>query len=185
MWILALTFLKNNWKLVLIGLSILSLLSYIAFIKWEVRHYRSLYQNAMLELAQAESREAKLNEINIGITEKYKSTLKTVNAEIDKNNKLLTERIKLDKELKSLRLSLNAIKLFNESKRDPSTATSETIQRNDGETDSSTTTQSVPLSTVFQVVAENDSNHWKCIKQVEQWQRFWQDYESAVKQVSQ
>lgn len=178
-------FVKDNWKLVLVGLAIASLLGYIQFLRLEANHYEKKYNEVKLEYAAfktaAAKKEADLVALNAAITEKYNVSLKQYNKAVDENKKLLQERIKNDKELAALRVSYNAIRLFNESKRDPgSEATPQAEQGNDGEAD---TAQTYSLSQVWSAVAENDANHWKCYHQVIEWQEFWMDYVAAVDSV--
>ena len=189
MWMLALQFLKSNWKAVLIGLAIASLVGYIALLRWQVQHYKGNYEEAKAELAAAAHREEELNAANAGLTEKYKEALKDVNATVDQMMEAISERIKKDEELKSTRISLNAARLFNESKRDPSAKAATAKQGDAGKAnppDASAYTGTItfPLTEVFVVVAQNDANHWKCVKQVGMWQSFWGDYEQAVIQNS-
>ena len=189
MFILALAWLKANWKIALVGLAVISLVGYIAFLKLEIRHYKKNYEAAKAELAAAAHREEELNAANAGITTKYKDTLRDLNASLSKNIEIIVERIKKDEELQSTRISLNAARLFNQSKRDPSTATTQAKQGDVGKTSPTTPPSytgriTLPLAEVFVVVAQNDANHWKCVKQVGLWQNFWGDYEQAVLQNS-
>jgi len=180
---------KSNWKIVLIGLAIVSLVGYIGFLKWEVRHYKTAFQDAKAELAAAAHREEQLEAANAGITRKYEESLKDQNALVDMAMNAIGERIKKDEELARIKLSPNAARLFNQSKRDPSAKTAEAKQGDVGKAstpDAGTysTGQNIPLTDIFIVVAQNDANHWKCVKQVEMWQNFWGDYEQAVLQAS-
>jgi hypothetical protein len=184
---------RGNWQLVAVGLAILSLVGYITFLKLEVNHYRSNYQEALLELNSAKARESKLEEMNQGITKKYENSLAEANKLVEEKTKLIEEAIRNDKELAATRISLNAVRLFNKSKRDPSTTTPDPKQGDVSETNPTETPsdaaavripQTVSLTDLFIVSAENDSNHWKCVKQVEDWQDFWVDYSQAVARVS-
>lgn len=185
-----LAFLKNNWKIIAIGLAVASLVGYITFLRWEVKHYRVKYENAQAELAAAKTREDELSAANAGITRKYEESLKDVNAVVDKMMEYVSENIKKDEELASIKLSLNAARLFNQSKRDPSTKSTTTKQGDARETNTPQTSAysgnvKIPLTDFFIVVAENDANHWKCVKQVELWQSFWGDYANAVQRAYQ
>jgi hypothetical protein len=189
MWILALTWLKANWKIALIGLAVVSLLGYIGLLRWQVSHYKTAFQDAKAELAAAAHREEQLEAANAGITRKYQESLKDLNAQVDKTMEVIGERIAKDEELASIKLSLNAARLFNQSKRDPSAKAPQAKQGDAGKAstpDASAYSRglSVPLTAIFTVVARNDANHWKCVKQVDMWQNFWGDYEQAVQQAA-
>lgn len=187
MWILVLKFLKDNWKIVAVVGSILLLLFYISYLKWEANRYKVKYENAVAELAAAANREKQLEAANAGLTRLYKERSEDLTAAIERNAELGLERIRQDEELASVRISLNAARLFNQSKRDPSTPIAKAKQGDAGQADppqapAYSTGISFPLRDVFILVAENDKNHWKCVKQVELWQSFWGDYEQAVNQ---
>lgn len=187
MWILVLKFLKDNWKIVAVVGSVLLLLFYISYLKWEANRYKVKYENAVAELAAAANREKQLEAANAGLTRLYKERSEDLTAAIERNAELGLERIRQDEELASVRISLNAARLFNQSKRDPSTPIAKAKQGDDGKANppqapAYSTGISFPLRDVFILVAENDKNHWKCVKQVELWQSFWGDYEQAVNQ---
>ena len=176
MFLLVLQVIKNNWKMIAVGLAIVAFIGYIAFLKVEINHYKAKWQSAEAEIVAAKGREDRLAAANEGITAKYNQTLALYFTKAKAMNTLLQEKIKNDKELDSLRISAHAVELFNESKRNPSIPTPQTIEGNDGKA----STPSTSLAVVFAKVAENDSNHWKCVAQVELWQSFWGDYEQAV-----
>lgn len=187
MWLLVLKFLKDNWKIVAVAGAVLLLVSYIAFLRWDVKRYKIKYENAVAELAAASSREKQLEAANAGLTRLYQERSADLNAVIERNAELGIEGIRKDEELANIRISLNAARLFNQSKRDPSTPIAKAKQGDVGKADSPqapaySTGISFPLREVFILVAENDKNHWKCVKQVELWQGFWSDYEQAVNQ---
>jgi len=187
-----LLFLKTYWKAVIIGVLVMSLFIYIGVLKAEISHYKTKWQVAEAEIVAAKGREDRLAAANAGLTEKYKGILTQLFDEVNKSSKILQEKIKNDKELNSLRISIRALRLFNESKRNPSGTPTKAIQGDVGSASGSEASTNpddpslngngitVPLSTVFAQVAENDANHWKCVEQVGQWQNFWSDYEQAV-----
>lgn len=182
---------RDNWKIIVAGLAIAGLAGYIWFLKAEVKHYRAAAANARAELAAAVAREEKLQLASEGITAKYKDALVETKKLVEENAKLLEEAIQHDKELNTLRVSYAAVGLFNASKRAPGTAAPKAVKGDDGKAGSAdpagTTNgikRSVPLSEIFALVARNDANHWKCVKQVENWQSFWTDYETAYKQAT-
>jgi len=178
-------FLKNNFQYIILGLMVLFIGGYITYINVDRNSLKKKVTELQLVINQAKAREAALELGNTAITEKYKTALAGLDMQQDKINSLLQEKIKNDKELKSLRVSLNAIRLFNESKRDPVVQVTEAVEGNVGETNTAQEDSgsnggsgiTIPLTVVWATVAENDKNHWKCIKQVEAWQSFWKDYE--------
>ena len=173
---LVLTFLKNNWKLLVVGLAIATLLGYIGFLKTSKDYYKNKAQELQLIINQAGEREEQLKLGNAAITAEYEKVLLRMNQQTEKVAALTKEKIKNDKELNSLRVSLNAVRLFNESKRDPTAPPSDTKQGDEGSAQG--TAAGISLAVIWTQVAENDANHWKCVKQVVTWQKFWEDYEA-------
>ena len=174
---LLVTFLKNNWKIIAIGLAIASLMGYIGFLQVSRDHYKEKAETLQLVINQAKAREEDLRMGNAAITQKYLSVLDESNKKTDKILAMTKEKIKNDKELNSIRVSLNAIRLFNESKSDPTSPIAGSEQGDDGSAEGATTFKGVSLSSVFDQVATNDAAHWKCVSQVKTWQKFWKDYE--------
>lgn len=173
-----LLFLKNNWKVVVVTLAVATLLGYIGFLQTSRDYYKNKAQDLQLVINQANTREEQLKLGNASITEAYKEVLRLSNNKTEQILVLTKEKIKNDKELNSMRVSLNAIRLFNESKRDPTAPSSESKQGDAGSTQGTTTNQDVSLAVVWTQVADNDASHWKCVKQVMAWQSFWKDYEA-------
>lgn len=174
---LAWMFLKANWKWILIGLAILSLFGYIGYLKHEAGHYKKLYGEAKLEIAEIKSREEAQKAAAAAITKKYEDLRVAYSMALEQRNTELQKRIANDKELASVKLSLAAARLFNESKQ--SGDSTPTVEVHDGATPTAEE-GSVTLTSIFQVVAENDKNHLRCIQQVTDWQNFWRDYEASV-----
>lgn len=146
--------LRKNWKLVLVGVAVASLVGYTTALKIQVSHYKTKYQDAQAELAAAKTREDQLTAANEGITRKYEESLKDVNAVVDKMMQYVSENIKKDEELASIKLSLNAARLFNQSKRDPSAKPTPTKQGDARETNSPQTPAysgnvKIPLTAFF------------------------------------
>lgn len=183
------TFLKNNWKWIAIGIAFLSLIGYIKTIQIERDHYHQRYISAEAQIAKLvdsqKIAEQTLRDESAQVTAKYKDTLKTANTLVTENARLNSENIKNAKELANVKLSLDAIRLFNASKQ--STAeeanSSKAVSGNDDSTAAvakALEEKSQSLADLLQVVNTNDANHLKCIKQVEEWQKFWPDVEATV-----
>lgn len=172
-------FVKSNWKLIVIGLAIAALMGYIGFLKLEVSHYKTKYEDAQLVIAEIHSKEEAQKAAAAAITRKYENSQAAYKLALAELGKKTQEKIANDTELANTRVSLNALRLFNESKQGGDTAPA--VQGHAGET--SGTSQgpgTTSLTTIFAVSAKNDENHLRCVKQVEEWQNFWRDYESSV-----
>jgi FtsZ-binding cell division protein ZapB len=180
-------FVRNNWQLIAVGLAVLALVTYIGVLRWQVDHYKEKFQEVSAELASAQKREDVLKAEAEGITKKYAASLVETKKEIEKNAKYIEDLVQKDVELNTLRISYSAVGLFNLSKRNPSSPTPKAVKGDDGKTGTADASgsanglgKSVTLASVFKIIALNDGNHWKCVKQVEDWQGFWRDYEGAV-----
>lgn len=188
-----LLFLKNNWKWIAVGVFILSLASYIEVIRVERDHYKSKSESVQLKLdtlvKTSNDKEAQLNADVNAITAKYKSTLADANTLVTATAKLNGENIAKDKELASVKLSLNAVRLFNASKQS-STEGNQPAKAESGNDGSTTSVakaleeKSQSLADLLQVVNVNDANHLKCIAAVNEWQRFWADFAASVESVN-
>ena len=170
--------LLNNWKLIAVGLAIAAFAGYIGLLKHKVNSLTEDLAASELVIAKYKDNEEKLVRQAAEITKQHEAVLKDFNAEVTKNAKLTQDKIKLNKELNSVLVTLNAVKLFNESKSN--TSPPDAVKGDDAETSG---TPVVPLASLFSIVAENDANHLKCVKQVEEWQVFWTDFASSVREV--
>lgn len=191
-----LLFLKANWKWIAVLVAVLGLVGYIKVIQLERDHYHQQYVNAEAQITRlvdsSKIAEAQSAQDAAELTDKYKSTLATANTLVTENARLNAQNIAKDKELAAVKLSLNAVRMFNASKQ--STAeegqSTTTVSGNDGST--AATAKALEeksqqaadtartLADLLQVVNINDANHLKCIKTVEEWQSFWKDYSTRV-----
>lgn len=176
---LALMFLRANWKWIVVGLAIAGLFGYIGYLKHEATHYKDLYGKAQLQIAEIASREEAQKAASAAITKKYNDLRTAYAMALEQHNTELQKRIANDKELASVKLSLAAARLFNESKQSGDSTAA--VEVHDGAT-ATAENGSVTLTSIFSVVAENDKNHLRCIQQVSDWQNFWRDYEASVAQ---
>lgn len=175
---LILAFLGRNWIWVAVGLVFALMMGYIGILKLEVSHYKGEVAELTQVIEIYEAKEAALQKENKRITDAHAETLKRYKEEIQKSLKTTLEKIALNEELKRTRIALDAVRLFNESKRDPdSKDTTPAIEGNDGGTEG---TGTISLADIFAQVAKNDAAHWSCVKQVKEWQHFWQEYVGAV-----
>ncbi len=175
---LILTFLGRNWIWVAVGIVFALMMGYIGILKIEISLQEDTIAEQALVINIYKAKEVALEKENKRITEAHAETLKRYKEEILKNLKSTVEKIKLNEELNRTRVTLAAVRLFNESKRDPNIKdTTPTIEGDDGGTEGPGT---VSLADIFEQVAVNDSNHLRCVAQVKEWQHFWQEYVSAV-----
>ncbi|MHB8602266.1 MAG: hypothetical protein ACYC9R_06485 [Nitrosotalea sp.] len=188
-----LLFLKANWKPIAILIVILALGAYIETLKLEKNHYEKKADQAIATLNQykveSKNREDAYAASAHSITAKYAALDTKMTAVEAQNSKLLSERIAQNAELHSVKLSLAAVRLFNESKQTTTTSpapttvsghaadttTTDTSGAQDGTRDSGLT-----LTDLFQVSKVNDENHRQCLRVVQKWQNFWKDYQTAV-----
>ncbi len=177
---LLLAFLGRNWIWVAVGIVFALMMGYIGFLKLEVSHYKSEVAELTQVINIYEAKELALQKENKRITDAHAETLKRYKEEIQKNLKTIVEKIKLNEELNRTRISLAAIRLFNESKRDPQVEDSTTTKQGDDAGTGTPETATIPLEGLFEVVAINDTNHLKCIAQVKEWQHFWIEYSTAI-----
>jgi hypothetical protein len=146
----------------------------------EINHYKSEAMTVKTEFAayrsNAEAMQAALKSSNEAITLKYKQSLIGQWQARDVAEKATTERIKADEELRSVKLSAHAVSVFNSTTTpvNQGASTPPAIPADVGGTDAT-------LADLLAQSAENNSNHWKCIDTVHEWQHFWTDYTTAVK----
>lgn len=180
---LLMTFLKANWKPLVILVAILSLGGYIQFLRVDVEHYKTKYQNTQLALdtlvKNSKDKEDKLAADAKAATAKYQNTLRDANLLIVANAKLNAENIQNAKELRNVKLSLATVQLFNASKQSTTEANQPPTAKQ-GDAPTTSTTENVTLQDLLLIGNENDANHLKCIKQVEDWQKLWKDTEAIV-----
>lgn len=181
---LILAFLKTNWKpLIILGM-ILALGGYIQFLRVDLHHYQKKYNETQLALdtlvKTSKEKQDALAADSAAITAKYRGTLKSANDLIVVNAKLNEENIKNATELRNVKLSLNAIRLFNASKQS-TTEENSTPPAVSGNAPTPGTAKEAPnLKDLLLVVNDNDKEHLKCIKQVEEWQKLWGDVNATV-----
>ena len=180
--------LKKYWLPILLGIIVLIAFGRYEAVRIERDHYIKKVASLDLELKQIkEDEEIKKQEqekLAADLTAKYQNTLATANTLVTENARLNSENIKNAKELRDVKLSLDAIRLFNDSKQDTAQVSAPTIKDNAGNTTaSSKATPEVSLQDLLQVVNTNDANHLKCIQQVEEWQHFWTDYVAQQEKV--
>jgi hypothetical protein len=169
-------------------------LTYIKVLRVEVEHYKKAVVTAKAEtkrvtlqfqkvVDEAEAREVQLAADNAALTERVINEQHEAQRWFDERNKELKGRIQANEELRKLKLSLDLIRLFNASKQPPGEYNQESAATVSGHDGQATATQEVTGTELFTVIAENDSNHLKCIAVVEKWQEFWKGYVANVEKV--
>ena len=129
-----LSFLKNNWQWVLLGVAILSLFAYVGALKFEVNHYKSQAADYHLKLDTIAEKENKLDQEAIAITRKYETIGNAQYQQQKKDAKANEQRIRNDKASSDIRIPVSAIELFNNSNNAANQTTAATKSVNDGET---------------------------------------------------
>jgi hypothetical protein len=204
-----LLFLKANWKPIAILLFIGLLFARYETVVLERNHYQKQLtadkvvlndykdelSKAQTEIAannqKAEADKKQAADVATELTQKYNGALTKLNQQVDQNEALNAKNIALSKELYGVKLSLNAVRLFNASKQaasdsagvqQPGTQASPTVSGHGSDT-GTTGISSSTLGDMLQVVNRNDSNHKKCIAQVKKWQDFWNDFSTKYNSI--
>jgi hypothetical protein len=192
-----LNFLKANWLPVLIGLVAVGLFTRYEVVVTERDHYKSEVQVAQTQVKQLKQEITDNNKIYEeeskaakaaadALTAKYRTVSIERDKAIEVNTTLTEKQIAQDKELHRVKLSLNAIRLFNATKSVPQAgvSTPTTEPGHDSTAAPAGTSPTVTLADALTVVAHNDEKYLKCVTTVEKWQHFWADftaiYESQV-----
>lgn len=178
-----LPFVQQHLTAILIAIAVLVAVGYVGTIKIQKAYYKHQVVQFEQQAKENDMKNQQLEKAAADITEKYKDSLKTNKALIDKNRKLATEKIQNDKELRDMRLSANAVRLFNDTKPSANGQNpTATVGTNDGSTGANKT---FTVADAFAVSAENDINHQVCIDTVLKWQNFWKDYSTRLKAITQ
>lgn len=184
------TFFLKNWKLVVGGVILAALLSWIGVVTLERNHYKAEYADTKLALdtlvKDSKARQNNLQADADAITKKYNSAHDAANTLAIEASRLTQEKIKSDKELAATRLSLNAVRMFNASK--PTAPAADTapaaVSVDVGKASPAATpapeVSQFSLADLLAQSAKNDEEHLRCIKQVTDWQHFWSDFTAAV-----
>lgn len=200
-WGIALTFLKDNWIPLLMGIVLLGCVTRYEVVVLERNHYKAQVSELQKQISTqkttiadlrktiidtdkiAQLQRENVNKAAAEITAKYKDALSKNESLLAKNRDLNDRRIRDDKELAAVRLSLRTVELFNASKESPSTSSGVSAPTT-VPGDAKVTTPSgkvVTLADMMVVVNHNDTNHLSCIDQVKAWQNFWHDVEMKYK----
>ena len=181
--------LKAFWPYILGAALVIGFGLYIGTLKLEISHYKSQLAQTKAEYEayklEAEHQAKALEQNNAAINLKHKEVLNYAFSELDKINKDIKERIRGDKTARGISLPSSIVGLFNESAGQGNTTT-KTDPGNAGKAGSTkdtgplVTEDSYNLGDLLFTADENNKNHWKCIKQVEEWQSFWHDFEVGV-----
>lgn len=186
---LLLAFLKTNWLPILLAVVALGLVTRYEVVVKERDHYKDevkvtqaevktlkqeIADNNKLAADKAKAAEAAAAEL----TAKYKEASHQRDQAIEVNTKLTEKQIAQDKELHRIKLSYNAIRLFNATKNMPTTSAQAPAAEpgHDSQATTAGKTTSVTLADALIVVAHNDAKYKKCVETVEEWQNFWTDF---------
>lgn len=171
-------------KYALIAAAIAAVAIWIGILKAEVHHYQGEAeknkQEYLVYKANAEAMQSVLKESNAAITLKYKQSLIDQYKALDAKNKAIKERIAADEASKHIVLPTSSVELFNSSTTNESTSQDTTTAKPSDVSGASTSEESYTLNELLIVSNDNNTNHTACIKQVHEWQHFWQDYTAGV-----
>jgi hypothetical protein len=167
-----------------VGIFILVLITALGVERIQIKHLKAKLVEVKLELQNYQNTMAlKLRELessNKVIEAKHKDVLKEQNELIAANDMLVQKEIQSDKELRTLRLTLGNVRVFNNSARGPGgKETTPTVKGNASQADPTKDSGFTGVD-LFTVIAENNKNHLACVAQVLEWQSFWQDYSESV-----
>ncbi len=173
----------SSIKWIAIGLAVLAVVAYVGFLRLEVTHYRTDRDKIQAEYNvykdEVVATHAALQTAFDALTLKYKETLVASNrAESDKLV-AITQRIRSDKELASIKLSANAIRLFNDGKAASNTGSKGTAAPKPGDASAGDKT----LADLMVVVKINEKNQNTCVDALTAWQSWWGDFSLAVQKV--
>lgn len=187
---------KDHIVGIIISIAVLAALAYIGILRAEVSHYKAKDAEYTLQMNAINAQNAALQKSSEEITKKYNGSLDDKEQMILKSSALIAKGIKDDKELNSLRLSNNAVRVFNASKQQASngeaatpavkgdaSGTSAVVASTSvsaGTSQVTSGTSFVTLADLLTVSNENDSNHLACIATVHEWQNFWADYVKSI-----
>lgn len=181
MWPALLLFGKDHFVAIIVTIAALCLMGYIGALKISNTHLRKKVGELELEIATLHQKEQTLADANQALSDKYAALEGKYSGEISKNTKLLKERLANEKELSAIKLSINAVGLFNASKGNSNGA--DVASTNKGN-DARAAALEKTLADLYAVVYENDANHLICIDTVKKWQNFWKDYEATIKLIN-
>jgi hypothetical protein len=175
-------------KLVIIGLVIAAILGYIGVLKFEVSHLTTKLHASEVAFEtykiNVESMQTALKSSNAALTLQAKTSLVAALAADEAKNKAIKERIANDVKAKSIVVPASTVSVLNDSATAGSVTggTPPTVSGN--ASGASTPETDFTLQDVEDTVADNNAEHWKCIKVVKAWQAFWKEFAANVAQVA-
>lgn len=182
MLMIALAIFKKFWPYILIGLLVLGTLAYIKGLKYEVSHYKAKAEQAQQALDDLKtSQEAAIKALearNASITASFQNSLRQSNAQISAQQKVIGDKIRENKDLRSQLVSALAVRVFNDSTTSGSnTADSATssVEGNDG-------ASGATLADLLAAATENNARLLRCDAKVVEWQTFWTKIEQEFGQ---
>ncbi len=176
-----LPFLRANWKWIAVCIAVLAILAYVKVLHMERDHYKAKYENEHLAFqtyrSNAESMQAALKSSSAALTLQLKTQAIEQNKAAEVYRKSINERIKADEASKRIMLPPASVVLINDTTVDPTTSGSSdpNIRNADGSGSAYT------LNDLEENIANNNANHWSCIRQVVAWQSMWKQFVKNVK----
>lgn len=178
------TLLKAYWKPIAIGLAIFSVLAYIKILHVEVNHYESeakSYKASYDSLVAAQTKRVAELQATFTAQDKVRAASTAAQAStINAQQKVISQKIHENAELKRTIISAAARELFNESTQNRPDQSTTTPQANTGDASQTTSSHSTTLDVLLDISNQNNANHNTCIKAVEAWQSMWTQYEKDL-----
>ncbi len=171
------------WKQILLAVIVAGAVAYVEGLRLEVSHLKTEVASAQAKYdvykATAETQNAALKTESEAITQRFKDSLTAqIKSEEDKNV-AIQQRIKSDKELASIKLSANAVSVFNDGK-----AASDAVNVAPAKpADAQAGDQGPTFADLLSKVKENETNQNKCVDALTEWQKFWPDFVTSVQKV--
>ncbi len=171
------------WKQIGVMLLVVAALAYVEGLRLEISHLKTEVASSEAKYnvykATAETQNAALKADAEAITQRFKDSLTAqIKSEEDKNV-AIQQRIKSDKELASIKLSANAVSVFNDGK-----AASDTVSTAAAKpTDAKAGDQGPTFADLLSKVKENEKNQNECVDALTEWQKFWSAFVTSVQKV--
>jgi hypothetical protein len=178
-----LPFLGKYWMQIGLAILVGLALAYVSFLKIEVSHYKSKAVAIQTEFDSyknnVEAMQTALKSSNSALTLQLKQQQVAQNQAQETFKKALTVKVANDEASKHIIVPGSTIRVLNDSTLDPNG--SKPTDPDCGNACAPSASQDdITLNEVLGVETENNANHWACITQVTDWQKFWASYVKNV-----
>src|SRR5690242_11628428 len=114
-----LTLLSRYWPQLLIGLAVALFLGYVEYLRLDNQHLKTKVNELNGIISKINANNKTLADNNQEITRRYTGIIRDYNHLVDINSDNIEKRIQSDKELNNVKLTLNAVRLYNDSTKLP------------------------------------------------------------------